>query len=87
MINKLQEVRDWAKEKIASGEEPPWAWFQYMKLIETADAILGGYNATTTASSPQLASLAGKHLQLVDSKYPQDNAQPRHASLPTQMPM
>jgi hypothetical protein len=41
MNEKLEEVRAWAKDKIASGDEPPWAWYQYMKLIETIDAILG----------------------------------------------
>ena len=32
-VEKLQEMRDWAQGKIDNGTEPPWAWYQYMKLI------------------------------------------------------
>jgi len=72
----LEAVRNWAKEKIASGSEPPWAWYQYMKLIETLDAILGGQACVTTKeSSPQSESRPGVHLQLVGPKYSQDIAQ------------
>jgi hypothetical protein len=28
-------LRDWASRKVEAGSEPPWAWYQYMKLIET----------------------------------------------------
>jgi hypothetical protein len=31
--------RYWAEDRVASGNEPPWAWYQYMKLIETVAAI------------------------------------------------
>lgn len=83
----LTEVRAWAQAKIASNAEPPWAWFQYMKLVENADTILSGMSATTTESSPQPDSSQGAHLRLVDSTYPQDSAPPRPSGLPTQMPM
>ncbi len=35
----LNNVRVWAQDKINAGQEPPWAWYQYMKLVETIDAI------------------------------------------------
>ena len=35
-------VRDWAKAKVDTGREPPWAWYQYMKLIDAVDALLPG---------------------------------------------
>jgi len=35
----LALCRGWAEGRIASGNEPPWAWYQYMKLIETVTAI------------------------------------------------
>ena len=47
-IYELKRVRDWAQEKIDDGQEPPWAWFRYMQLIETLDKIMAGMNATTT---------------------------------------
>ena len=42
---ELRRIRHWADQKIASGQEPPWAWYQYMKLVETLDAIIGGMSA------------------------------------------
>jgi len=39
---ELQRMLDWANQKIEAGEEPPWAWYQYMKLRETLEAILEG---------------------------------------------
>src|SRR5580704_4588576 len=35
MREELERIRDWAKTKIQGGSEPPWAWYQYMKLVET----------------------------------------------------
>ncbi len=40
-------LRKWAEARIATGNEPPWAWFQYMKLIETVAAIQIGRAAVT----------------------------------------
>ncbi len=28
------EIVEWANEMLAKEENPPWAWFQYMKLKE-----------------------------------------------------
>lgn len=76
MTKQLRQVKQWATEKIASGAEPPWAWYQYMKLIETIDAILGGMDCVTpTGNLQQSASRQDARLRLVDSTYPQDNAQ------------
>ena len=35
----LELCRHWAEGRVATGSEPPWAWYQYMKLIETVEAI------------------------------------------------
>jgi hypothetical protein len=48
---ELQKVRDWADEKIATGAEPPWSWFRYMKLRETLDEIIAGMSVVKTESS------------------------------------
>jgi hypothetical protein len=49
----LERVRAWANAKLATGEEPPWAWYQYMKLCETLDAILAGMTATQPTGDSQ----------------------------------
>lgn len=88
MKQELENVRAWAQEKLQGGEEPPWAWYQYMKLVETLDAILAGMAATTTTENlPQPDKHPGAHLRLVDSTYPQDNAPRRPAGPLVQMPM
>jgi len=89
MTKSLEDVRDWAKAKIASGNEPPWAWFQYMKLIETVDAILGGQaTVTTTENLPQLVQHQDVRLRLVDPNCRPSNAQ-CHPDVPAspRMPM
>ncbi len=84
---ELQRVRQWAHDKIDAGSEPPWAWYQYMKLIETIDAILAGIAVTTTENLPQSAEHPGRRLQLVGSKCQQDTV-PRHpADSKLRMPM
>lgn len=85
---ELRRVLQWAHEKIDAGSEPPWAWYQYMKLIETIDAIIQGTEATTTMESSRLAAeRPERRLQLVDSKCPRDAAPRGHANAKVRMPV
>ena len=43
----IDVVHDWARSKLSTGKEPPWSWYQYMKLIEAIQAIQKGRRATT----------------------------------------
>lgn len=84
---ELMRIREWAHDKIDAGSEPPWAWYQYMKLVETVDTILEGMDVTTTESSQQSDQRQERRLRLVDSKCRQD-ASPHHPSdSKIQMPM
>ena len=74
MREELERIREWADAKIQGGSEPPWAWYQYMKLIETIDAILMGMATVTTESSQQSGPQPDAHLRLVDSADRQDSA-------------
>jgi hypothetical protein len=78
----LIRVRDWADERIQGGEEPPWAWYQYMKLIETVDAILAGMDGPTTRQIERRGNL----IQLRASGCPQDSAQPYFLDPTPRMP-
>jgi hypothetical protein len=86
---ELERVRDWALQKLATGEEPPWAWYQYMKLRETLDAILASMDAVTpqTENSPREAPPRERHLQLVEAKCSPGTAQRRQAGERVRMPM
>ena len=86
MREELELVREWADAKIASGQEPPWAWFQYMKLRETLDGILAGMDSVTTESSQQSMPHSEKHLRLVGDTDSQDNVPHHPVGLPTQLP-
>lgn len=87
MREELEKIREWADSKIASGSEPPWAWYQYMKLRETVDAILGGIAATLqTANLQESERRRDVGLRLVESKNPQDTALRRPAGIPTRLP-
>jgi hypothetical protein len=39
---ELQRLRDWADAKVTANQEPLWTWYQFMKLREALDAIVGG---------------------------------------------
>lgn len=87
MKAKLEEVREWAKSKIASGAEPPWSWYQLMKLIEAVDTILEGQACITTENSQRVEARPGKHLRPVDSTYPRDSVQLHQPEKPLPLPM
>ena len=40
MKNELEYVRDWAKGEIQAGRVPSSSWYQHVRLIEAADALL-----------------------------------------------
>lgn len=86
MRQELEKVRAWADEKVANGQEPPWAWFQYMKLRETLDMILAGMDTIITENSRQLVDRPRRHLQLIDSAALPDNSPRRLADLPVRLP-
>jgi hypothetical protein len=49
-IDKCLELcLHWAEGRVATGNEPPWAWYQYMKLIETVTAIRSSRAAASSS--------------------------------------
>lgn len=85
--DELQRVRDWADHKITTGAEPPWAWFQFMKLREDLDQILAGMDvAKPMENSPQSEQHPGSGPRLaVDNARP-SSVRPHQQVLPVQMP-
>lgn len=85
---KLAAVRTWAQEAIQEGSQPPWAWYQYMKLMEAIDAIRSGMGAISQkANLLQSAEHQERPLRLVDSRCSPSDAQPHHVETSVQMPM
>ena len=48
---RLEKVRAWAQRKIDAGSEPPWSWYEHMKLIDAIDSITAGMDATSDSGS------------------------------------
>ena len=85
---QLQNVQRWAKKKLQGGSEPPWAWYQYMKLVETVDAILSSMDSVNPmGNSQQLGEHQDSDLRLVDSTDPQDASQHHQDFEKPRMPM
>lgn len=91
-VNKdsLKEILAWAKDKAHIGNEPPWAWYQYMKLIDAVESILKGMDSTITPTQedlPQLDMPRGSGLRLVDHNFQPNTAQPHQGIVEVQLPM
>lgn len=86
--DELTQMRAWAEAKIATGAEPPWTWYQYMKLREALDALLGGMEVATpqTARSLRPEQRSGTGLRLAVTNGSPDAAQPHRQVVPTQLP-
>lgn len=67
---ELSKMRAWADDKIATGAEPPWAWFQYMKLREVLDQIIAGRAATFVADLPPHLSIAADNTKPLEVQLP-----------------
>lgn len=85
--NELVKIRDWVDEKITTGAEPPWSWYQLMKLREALDAILSGMQATKLQGSPLSESHSESGLRLVACNNPQEIAQHHRVEPLVQLPM
>ena len=50
--DELEQLRDWSEEKLATGKEASWDWFQYLTLRDAIDAILSGMAADRIGDAP-----------------------------------
>ncbi len=84
----LMRVRQLAQAKIDNAQEPPWAWYQYMKLIEATDAIINGMAAIKTIGNLRpVAAHQETDLRLKASTSEPDKPPQHHAGELIRMPM
>jgi len=84
----LKATQEWAQARMAGGQEPPWSWYQLMKLNEALDEILASINATSpTGHSQQSGRRPETHLRLVADTDLRDIAQRHPDEWPVQLPM
>lgn len=76
----LVHVRSWAQGKIDHAGEPPWAWYQYMKLIEAVDVIVGRMDVLRSVEHLRgAASPLERRLRLVETTEPPKH--PHHETI------
>ena len=66
--SQMRALKAWAVERMIDGTGTPWAWFQFMKLVEVIDTFLeAGEDAglTQPARMPPTESAAGPHAENV----------------------
>ena len=86
-ITDLERVREWAIERLTTGNEPPWSWYQLMKLREASEALLAGMETTQpTVSLQESAPRRGAGLRLVGATCQPGTAQSHQADLLVQLP-
>lgn len=74
-ISELERVREWAIERLTTGNEPPWSWYQLMKLREASEALIAGMEATQPMAGLQGSEpRRGGGLRLVVEAGQQDSA-------------
>jgi hypothetical protein len=73
--DQFDGMRIWASEKRSSGREPPWAWFQYLKLEETLGSLLSGMAASIPLGPLPSDSRLERHLRQVEHTDQQESAQ------------
>ena len=62
---ELRRVREWADAQLATGQDPMWVWYQYMKLREALDGIIAGMECAalqSESSLPMKQAESGPHL-------------------------
>ena len=62
-ISDMKDMRKSAAQRLSSGEETPWDWYQLMKLREALDALIETAETRAThetAVSPEELSTSGK---------------------------
>ena len=72
----LEQVWGWANDKLATGEQPPWAWEQYVKLCETLDAIAARISGNKSSDSFRYAHCQAPQLRLVADNVARRPARP-----------
>ena len=67
MRDQLEEIQEWAQERLRSGTEPPWNYYRLMQLIDAIEHLdAGPIDAFTMDRLQQSEPPAGNDHQLED---------------------
>jgi hypothetical protein len=83
----LERIRDLIVERLATGSEPPWVWYQLMKLREASEALMDGMEARLPTGGLQAPGFSrGASLQVVGTADQQESAQRHQCAVPARLP-
>lgn len=80
-------AKEWAKERLRSGAEPPWTYYRLMQLIDAVDALTAGEAVVSpTGCLQQSARPQDDSLPQGGKIYRLDTARSRRNEPPIQLP-
>jgi hypothetical protein len=53
---QMRALKAWAIERMTAGTQTPWAWFQFMKLLEVLDTFIEAGDEVEATSKPREAA-------------------------------
>lgn len=84
----FRAAREWAKERLSAGEEPPWSYYRLMQLIDAIDSINEGLAATKTKANLLRSDRPEDSVSQQEGNiYQLDNAQPHSDEISVPLPM
>ena len=85
----LDTAKEWARERLRSGMEPPWAYYRLMQLIDAIDSLAAGAAAVNPTGCSQRSEAPSDETpqQEGGNIYRLDGARLRHAGQTVIMPM
>jgi hypothetical protein len=84
--DELATVLEWAKEKAQEGNQPPWAFYEYMKLTDALQSIIKGIESSSpTVNLPLSVERQGNVLRLSGTISRQDT--PPHRQCIDDLPL
>jgi hypothetical protein len=83
----LERIRDLALKRLTTGNEPPWVWYQLMKLREASEALMAGMEATQPMADSQGSERQrGVGLRLVAATCQQESVQRHPETIAVRLP-
>jgi hypothetical protein len=83
----LERSREWAKERLRSGTEPPWSYYRLMQLVDAVDSLLAGQSVVSPMDHLQQSEpTEGVAPPQEGNIYRLDAVQRHRAETPIQMP-
>lgn len=76
---QMRALKQWAIERMTAGTQTPWAWFQFMKLLEVLDTFIDAGDEAGLHDKPSAKDKRASAKSLPTNVVPLDSARHRAA--------